>query len=212
MQAIGFLQVPPRTLFKRLVLSTTLWQHAKICTTLKSPKELKDLECNKEKLSSRPPIPYVPLMDLVTTKEAPECLKIKLPNGTVFNMSIFYQGNTKEYLAHVVAVLCLISQKGLDVQCRKLAKAVDKLAGTLKNLQKAAGSKITILSKDDVEAHKLEIEQTQQMLQEAQKVHNEAIVNRYKLLRNLLSHDAQSQWDCLCHKMHGHDLWAAVNG
>jgi hypothetical protein len=34
----------------------------------------------------------------------------------------------------------------------------------------------------------------------------------YKQLRNLLSGDAQSQLDCVCHKMHKHDLWAAVNG
>jgi hypothetical protein len=106
-------------------------------------------------------------MDLVTTKEAPVSLKIKLPNETIFNMSIFSQGNTKEYLAHIVAVLGLISQKGLKVQCRKLAKAVDKLTTTLKNLQKAARSKTTVSSKDDVEAQKLEIGQTQQMLQEA---------------------------------------------
>jgi hypothetical protein len=94
----------------------------------------------------------------MTTKEAQESLKIKLPDRTVFNMSIFSQGNTKEYLAHIIMVLLLISQKGLNVQCRKLAKAVDKLAGTLENLQKAAGSKTNILSKDDVEACKLEIE------------------------------------------------------
>jgi hypothetical protein len=93
-------------------------------TTLKIPEGLKDSNDKKRQLSSRPPIPYVPPTDIVTTKKAPESLKIKLPDGTVFNMSIFSQGNTKEYLAHVVAVLCLISQEGLDVQCRKLAKAV----------------------------------------------------------------------------------------
>jgi hypothetical protein len=100
-------------------------------------------------------------MDLVTTKEVQETLKIKLPDGSVFNMSIFSQGNTKEYLAHVIAVLGLIRQKGLNVQCRRTAKAVDKRAGMLKNLLKAAGSKTTVLSDDDVEACKLEIEQTQ---------------------------------------------------
>ncbi len=108
-------------------------------------------------------------------------------------MSIFSQAKTKECLAHLIAVLCLISQKGLDVQCRKLAKAVDKLAGMLKNLQKAAWSVTTVLSDDDVEARKLEIEQTIQMLQDAQKVNNEAIAKTYKLLRNLLSSDMQSQ-------------------
>ncbi len=135
----------------------------------------------------------------VTTKEVQETLKIKLLE------------NTKEYLLHVVRVLHLIHQKGLDMQCRRLAKAVNKLAGTLKNLLKAAGSKTTILSDDDVEARKLEIEQAQQMLQEAQKAHDKAISKMYKLLRNPLSGDAQTQWDRVCREMHGHDLWAGVN-
>ena len=62
----------------------------------------------------------------------------------------------------------------------------------------------------NVMAHKVEIEQTQQMLQEAQKAHDKAITKTYKQLRNLLSSDAQSQWDCICCKMHKHDSWAAV--
>jgi hypothetical protein len=127
-QAVWFLQVLPRSLFKRLMLSTTFWQHAKLSTILKGPKGLKDLECKKGQLSSWPPIPYVPPTDLITTKEAPESLKIKLPNGTVFNMSIFAQGNTEEYLAHIAVVLRLINQTGLDVQCKMLAKTVDRVA------------------------------------------------------------------------------------
>ncbi len=58
----------------------------------------------------------------------------------------------------------------------------------------------------------VEIEQTQQMLQEAQKAHDKAIAESYEQLRNLLSGDAQSQWDRVCCEMHEHDLWAAVNG
>jgi hypothetical protein len=49
------------------------------------------------------------------------------------------------------------------------------------------------------------------MLQEAQKAHDKAITESYEQLRNLLSGDAQSQWDCVCRKMHERDLWAAVN-
>jgi hypothetical protein len=49
------------------------------------------------------------------------------------------------------------------------------------------------------------------MLQESQKAHNEAIAKAYKQLRNLLSSDLQSQWDCVCRKMHERDLWAGVN-
>jgi hypothetical protein len=58
----------------------------------------------------------------------------------------------------------------------------------------------------------VEIEQTQQMLQEAQKAHDKTIAESYKQLRNLLSGNAQSQWDCICREMHEHDTWAAVNG
>ncbi len=63
----------------------------------------------------------------------------------------------------------------------------------------------------NVTARKVEIEQTNQMLQEAQKAHNKAINKLYEQLRNLLSSNAQSQWDCISRKMHKRDSWAAVN-
>ncbi len=45
----------------------------------------------------------------------------------------------------------------------------------------------------DVQARKVKIEQTTQMLQEAQRAHDKAITKTYELLRNLLSGDTQSQ-------------------
>ncbi len=68
-----------------------------------------------------------------------------------------------------------------------LAKAVVRRSKVLKNLQESAESPGTILTTVDVTARKVEIEQTQQMLQEAQKAHNKAIAESYKQLRNLLS-------------------------
>ncbi len=50
------------------------------------------------------------------------------------------------------------------------------------------------------------------MLQEAQNAQDKAIAETYKQLRNLLSGNAQSQWDCVCCKMHELNSWAAVNG
>ncbi len=64
----------------------------------------------------------------------------------------------------------------------------------------------------DDTARKVKIEQTSQMLQEAQKAHDKAIAESYEQLRNLLSGNAQSQWDRVCREMHEHDLWAAVSG
>ncbi len=82
----------------------------------------------------------------------------------------------------------------------------------LKNLQEAVESRDTVSTTIDVTACKVEIKQTQQMLQEAQKAHNKAITKSYKQLRNLLSSNARSQWDCVCREMHERDSWAAVNG
>ncbi len=65
MQAAQFLQVPQRSFFKRLVLSTTLWQHAKMSTNLKTLEGLKDFECKKGQLSSWPPVPCVLPADLI---------------------------------------------------------------------------------------------------------------------------------------------------
>jgi hypothetical protein len=126
-------------------------------------------------------------------KEEPQLYKVKLPNASHLSISIHSRGNNKEYLAHIVTVLCIIEQKGLPNKCRVLAKAVVRRSKALKNLQEAMESRDTVLTSVDVTACKVEIEQTSQMLQEAQKAHDKAIAKTYKQLRNLLSGDAQSQ-------------------
>jgi hypothetical protein len=145
-------------------------------------------------------------------KEEPQVFKIKLPDASHLSLPIHSCGNNKEHLAHIVAVLQVIEQKGLLKKCRVLAKAVARRSEVLKNLQEAAESRDTALTSVDVTARKVEIEQTNQMLQEAQKAHDKAIAESYEQLRNLLSGNAQSQWDRVCCKMHKRDSWAAVNG
>jgi hypothetical protein len=142
-----------------------------VITSLKSPDRLKDAECEKGQLSHRPPIPYVyvPVVDIVTPKEEPQLFKVKLPDASHLSIPIYSRGNNEEYLAHIVAVLCIIKQKGLPKKCRVLPKAVVRRSEVLKNLQEAAGSRDTISTSVDVTARKVEIEQTQQMLQEHQK-------------------------------------------
>jgi hypothetical protein len=145
-------------------------------------------------------------------KEEPQFLKVKLPDESHLNMPIFSPGNTEEYHMYIVAVLRIINQKELGKKCRMLKKTVVRRLEALKNLLKAADSQDSVLANLDVQARKVEIEQTQQMLQEAQKAHNKAIAKTYKQLRNLLSGDTQSQWDRVCRKMHERNLWAGVNG
>jgi hypothetical protein len=79
-------------------------------TTLKAPYKMKNSECKKGQLSNWPSIPYVAKMDIVTSKEEPQFLKVRLPDDTCLNMPIFSHGNTEEYLAHIVAVFRIIKQ------------------------------------------------------------------------------------------------------
>jgi hypothetical protein len=104
---------------------------------------------------------YVTVVDVVTPKEEPQLFKFKLPDGSHLSMPIYSHGNNnKEYLAHIVAVLHIINQKGLPKKCKILAKAVVKRSEALKNLQEAVGYQETISSSIDVTASKVKIEQT----------------------------------------------------
>jgi hypothetical protein len=82
----------------------------------------------------------------------------------------------------------------------------------LKNLHEAAGLRDTVSTDVEVQARKVENEQTQQLLQDFQKAHDKAIAKIYKQLRNLLSSNPQSQQDHVCRKMHDRDSWAGMNG
>jgi hypothetical protein len=103
-------------------------------TSLKSLDGLKDAECVMGQLSHWPPIPYIQVVAIVTPKEEPQVFKIKLPDASHLSMPIYSCGNNKEYLAHIVAVLRVIEQKGLPKKCRVLAKAVVRQSKVLKNL------------------------------------------------------------------------------
>jgi hypothetical protein len=130
-------------------------------TSLKSPDRLKDAECKKGQLSNRPPIPYIPVVDIVMPNEEPQVFKVKLPDESHLSMPIYSHGNNKEYLAHIVAVLHIINQKGLPKKCRMLVKADVRRSEAWKILQEATGSQEIISTSIDVTARKVEIEQTQ---------------------------------------------------
>jgi len=173
--------------------------------SLKGPEGLKDSECEKGAVTHRPPIPYVPPTDLLAAKENSESLKVKLPDGTVLTMSIYSSGNPEEYLAHIIAVLRLIMKKGLSMMCRKKSKELETVASVLEDLRKREGS-------EEPNALKAEREQSLEMFKKVKKEYDTAVASTYELLRNLLSGDAQTQWDRIDREMHECDSWTGVNG
>jgi hypothetical protein len=139
-------------------------------------------------------------------------LKIKLSDGTVFSMGIFAKGTPEEYLQHIIAVLRLIDQKGLCVQCKKHAKEMKTTAATLMALKRKSNGPRKEDSDEDPEALELETKLTQELLSTASKQYNEAVGATYELLRNLLAGEPQTQWDRIVREMHERDSWAGPNG
>jgi hypothetical protein len=42
-----------------------------------------------------------------------------MPDGTNFQIAAFAYGNNEEYIVHVIAVLCIIDQKGMALDIKK---------------------------------------------------------------------------------------------
>lgn len=178
----------------------------------KTPEGLKDSECEKGHLGTRPPIPYVPPTDLLPTRDNTETLKVKLSDGTVFTMSIFARGSPEDFLQHIIAVLRLIDQKGLRELCQKHAKEMKNAVAALGALKrKPTGSQDTSSNKDQ-EATNAEKTLTQEIFATAKKQYEEAVGATYELLRNLLAGEPQTQWDRIVREMHERDSWAGPNG
>ena len=105
-------------------------------------------------------------------------------------MSIFAQGSPEEYLQHIIVVLHLINQKGLDKQCKEYNKEMASATlGVLK--QNSIGPAESSSKKDHEKA------QTQEMHKASTKWNNEAVAATYELLHNLLAIKLQTQWDCI---------------
>ena len=65
---------------------------------------------------------------------------------------------------------------------------------------------------EEPNALKAEREQSLEIFEKAKKEHDMAVASTYEFLGNLLSGDAQTQWDRIDREMHKCDSWAGVNG
>jgi hypothetical protein len=66
--------------------------------------------------------------------------------------------------------------------------------------------------RNELEALKIEKDQTQEMLKVSTKGYNKAVAATYELLCNLLADKPQTQWDRIIVEMHKHDSWAGPDG
>ncbi len=96
---------PPKSTFKQLFLKTRSLLIPIMSGNAKSPAEgLKDLECKWGAIANRPPIPYVVPVDPCEKQEKTE-IKVKLPDGTNYQMVPFRGGSNKDYDNHIIAMI-----------------------------------------------------------------------------------------------------------
>jgi len=152
---------------------------------------LKDNECERGNVVNRPPIPYVPPID---PHEKPDTkqIKVKLPDGTHFQMSAFRAGNNGEYIEHVISVLRLLDQKGSKSDILKAFKVVKEITYKLEPLATPLPSDAAESVKEE---QKLQMSVATEELQTTRDGAIAEITKAYELVRNYFVGEARTQWD-----------------
>jgi hypothetical protein len=177
-------------------------------TNLKSlPEGLKNTECEKGTPPVRPPIPYVPPSDLHEKRET-EQIKIKLPNGTKFQMPTYGTGNNKEYLIHIITVLCLVKQKGTAAKVKEAFAAFVAVRKEMSPLFEFPADEITTKK----EARKKKLNNLKEALKAKKDITVGEAQKAYKLFCCFVVGKAQTQWDRIVNEMHMKNLLVGMNG
>jgi hypothetical protein len=177
-------------------------------TNLKSPLEgLKNSESKKGTPPVGPPIPYVPPPDLLEKQET-EQIKVKLPNGTRFQMPTYDSGNNKEYLIHVITILCLVKQKGTAAKVKEAFAALVAVRKGMSPFFNFPEDK-TATKK---EARKKKLNQLNESLKVKKFLAVKLAQNAYELFRCFVVGEARMQWGRIVNEMHTKNPWIDVNG
>jgi hypothetical protein len=97
--------LPLKSSFKPLFLETRLLLIPIMSENAKSPAEgLKDSEREREAIANQLPIPYLAPVDPYEKQEKTE-IKVKLPDGTNYQMAPFRAGSNEDYVNHIIAMI-----------------------------------------------------------------------------------------------------------
>ena len=201
-----FLQSPPKSAFKRLILETPLYQH--LLLTMSSILELTDQECEKGQLTQRPPIPYVTPKAETVLKASRETVKMKTSEGEVKMAVLGDNPGPEEYLQHLNSFLRMLSRKKWDDELTKLTKAVLAALARVRKLARTPSDEVEPQTTARLalwEAGEVEVKKA--VADEALKV---GLV--YDLFRKTLKEDPELQWDRIVDDMHAKDPWKDLRG
>ncbi len=215
-----FLESPPKSFFKSLILGTNLgWALQKMSTSKAVPEGLKNQECEKGNCKKQPPIPYVLTVDEVqeaVNKGKEYSYKIKLPDKTEFSVPIWDNGTQEAFLIHVQQAKSACKRKGLFKDYDDALEAFDKfdkqvksLRRTIANTKKKGANETSPLLQDD---HKADLQEALLERKTAEGNLKEAAEGFFSLYVNLLSEDARFRWDKIVASQVGAAPWTDLQG
>jgi hypothetical protein len=200
---------PLKSTFKQLFLETKLLLIPIMIGNAKSPVEgLKDLECKRGAIANRPPITYEAPVDPYEKQEKTK-IKVKLLDGTYYQITPFRAGSNKDYVNHINAMILLIQQKDLENSMEKVFLAASDIDEKIRPLRKKLNM---AKSNEEKESLKKKIKTTEKDLDKAKKTALTEIVKAYKLFCIYFVGEARTQWDKVVQEMHQKNPWVAVNG
>ncbi len=200
---------PPKSTFKQLFLETRLLLIPIMSGNAKSPVEgLIDSECERGAIANRPPISYVAPVDPYKKQEKTE-IKVKLPDGTNYQMVPFRVGSNKDYINHIIAMIRLIQQKELESSVEKVFVVVSDIKDKIGPLRKKLNMSKSCKEKESLAQ---QIKTAEKELEKAKKLALTEIVKAYELFCVYFVGKAHTQWDIVVQEMHTKDPWVAVNG
>jgi hypothetical protein len=130
-----------------------------------------------------------------------------MPDGTNFQMAAFGFGNNEEYLSHVIAVLRIIKQKGMEMDVRKAFQALVEIRREMKPLFEFPADK----TEAEKKVWKQALSEYKEILKAKKSVTIAEAQKAYEVFRCFVVGDLQTQWDRIVHEMHTKDPWIGEN-
>jgi hypothetical protein len=173
-----------------------------------SNQDLKDYECERGKVTQRPPIAYT-LYRYKKWLTEPDKIKIKLLGGDTFQCNLMGDpSNAESYMKWYFNYLRVIVERKSDV---KLLACSEALKRAIEDLKKP--SKVPKRESEDQKAEReLELAACQEKLDDTYAKHATAIGVHYNLFRQLLADEPQVQWDRIVEDVPNKDPWMGLNG
>ena len=223
-----FQENPSKSFFKELFFGTTIGYRLKKMTERNGVvKGLRDQECERGNVAKRPLIPYVPVTDEVqdalNINHKERLQKIKLPNGTEFNATIWYTGTPEEFANHVKQAVHACERLGYfkNYQAAKKAHGESKKAHSdaVSEYETAVEERDTDSNEDanrDANLHiailEGEVKRQEEKMRQAEETRAVAADAFFSTYANLLSIEARIAWERIVEQQIGTTPWTDLKG